>query len=145
MCISVSLSVDIYFFVYPLHTRTRKYIQQIPCRYMISLSAQVPSCAVVAFLHPQRSLSLLPALHSLCQTQRHTYTHTRTHTHNQDCLQTSNRTGTQIQCRTCLLDQKEMMYCDAHSEHNTHKHTELVTHCPVSGKHIFSTTPTNEL
>ena len=77
-CESVSKFYNRNTFVYT--SFTHKYIAlEISCRYMISLSPQVRSCAVVAFLHPQRSLSLLPASHSLRHKDTHTHTHTHTH------------------------------------------------------------------
>lgn len=66
---------------------------------------------------------------------RHKDTHADTHT-DQDFLSTSNRTDTQFKCRTCLLDQKEMIYYPfsipypqhTHSGHKTLTNTESLLH-----------------
>lgn len=113
---------------------------------MISLFSRVVkiSCAVVAFLHPQRSLSVLPA--SLSLSLRHTDIHTkRINTifrHQTELIHKAN-TGHiyQIRRKWCII---KCPYLKKKKHSQTHRKITLL-HCSVSQKHISNPTPTKEL
>lgn len=87
-------TVEIYFCLYPLHTQVHSTWHFVQIHELSFASSAFLCCCC---FRASAKIPITVARFSLSDTKTHT------HTQNQDCLQTSNGTVTQIQCRTCLL------------------------------------------